>query len=93
MGSSVSVINNVDTEEVIAWKTGWFSFDRTDIATIMRQVSRWYNVDVVFEGQLDKRTFSGVVSRSNSMAEVLKIMEKAGVRFHIEGKRVTVSSN
>lgn len=93
MGSSVSVINNVDTEEVIAWKTGWFSFDRTDIATIMRQVSRWYNVDVVFEGQPDKRTFSGVVSRSNSMAEVLKIMEKAGVRFHIEGKRVTVSSN
>jgi ferric-dicitrate binding protein FerR (iron transport regulator) len=93
MGSSVSVINNVDTEEVIAWKTGWFSFDRTDIATIMRQVSRWYNVDVVFDGQPGKRTFSGVVSRSNSMAEVLKIMEKAGVRFHIEGKKVTVSSN
>ncbi|MBK8953668.1 MAG: DUF4974 domain-containing protein [Chitinophagaceae bacterium] len=48
---------NVDVDEVIAWKTGWFVFNRLDVATIMRQVSRWYDLDVVFEGNTGKRSF------------------------------------
>lgn len=90
LSSSVSVINNVNIDEIIAWKSGWFNFDRADITTIMRQVSRWYDVEVVFEGQPSKKTFSGIVSRSHQISEVLKIMEKAGVKFRIEGKKITV---
>jgi len=93
MDNSISIQNNVDTDEVIAWKTGWFNFDRTDISSIMRQVSRWYDVDVEFQGQPGKKTFSGIVSRDNKISEVLKIMEKAGVIFRIEGKKITVFSN
>lgn len=89
-GSAVSVINNVDIDEITAWKSGWFNFDRADIASIMRQVSRWYNVEVVFQGQPSKKTFSGIVSRSHQISEVLKIMEKAGVRFRIDGRKITV---
>lgn len=90
LSSSVSVINNVNIDEIIAWKSGWFNFDRAGITTIMRQVSRWYDVEVVFEGQPSKKTFSGIVSRSRQISEVLKIMEKAGVKFRIEGKKITV---
>ena len=89
-GSAVSVINNVDIDEITAWKSGWFNFDRADIASIMRQVSRWYDVEVVFQGQPSKKTFSGIVSRSHQISEVLKIMEKAGVRFRIDGRKITV---
>jgi ferric-dicitrate binding protein FerR (iron transport regulator) len=91
--NSISIQSNVDTDEIIAWKTGWFNFDHTDISSIMRQVSRWYDVDVVFQGQPGKKTFSGIVSRDNKISEVLKIMEKAGVVFRIEGKQITVLSN
>jgi len=90
LSSSVSVLNDADIDKIIAWKTGWFNFDRADITTIMRQVSRWYDVEVVYEGQVSKKTFSGIVSRSQQIAEVLKIMEKAGVKFRIEGKKITV---
>ena len=93
MNNSISIQSNVDTDEIIAWKTGWFNFDHTDISSIMRQVSRWYDVDVVFQGQPGKKTFSGIVSRDNKISEVLKIMEKAGVVFRIEGKQITVLSN
>jgi ferric-dicitrate binding protein FerR (iron transport regulator) len=93
MDNSISIQNNVNTDEIIAWKTGWFNFDHTDIFSIMRQVSRWYDVDVVFQEQPGKKTFSGIVSRNNKISEVLKIMEKAGVTFRIEGKKITVFSN
>lgn len=88
--SSLSVLNNVNTDEIIAWKNSLFYFDRSEISVIMRQVSRWYDVDVLFEGVPAKKTFSGIVSRSNSINDILEIMKKAGVSFRIEGKKVTV---
>jgi transmembrane sensor len=85
-----NITDDIDTEEVTAWTTGWFNFNRAGIPEIMRQVSRWYNVDVVYEGKISSKSFSGIVSRSNNVSEVLKIMEKAGVHFRIEGRTITV---
>lgn len=90
LSENIKVKTNVDTDEVVAWKTGWFNFNRMDVAAIMRQVSRWYDLDVVFEGNTAKRSFSGIVSRNNNVSEVLRIMEKAGVKFRIEGRKITV---
>jgi ferric-dicitrate binding protein FerR (iron transport regulator) len=90
VNEKIDVLTGVDTDEMVAWKEGWFHFNRADVGAIMRQVSRWYDVDVVFEGNARKKTFSGIVSRSNDVGEVLRIMETAGVRFRIEGKRITV---
>ena len=56
----------------------------------MRQLSRWYDVDVVFDGKLSKETFSGIVNRNANLLEVLKIMEAGGVRFKIDGKKIYV---
>lgn len=88
--SGNKVLNDVDVDEIVSWKEGWFNFNRTDISAIMRQVSRWYDVEVVFEGPVSQKTFSGVVSRKHNITEVLKIMEKAGVKFRIEERKVTV---
>lgn len=82
--------NNVDVDEVISWKKGLFYFNQDDIQTIMRQIARWYNVEVVFEGKISKETFSGIVDRKSNISQVLTIMEQAGIRFHIEGRKIII---
>jgi hypothetical protein len=56
----------------------------------MRQLIRWYDVDVVFDGKLSKETFSGIFNRNANLLEALKIMEAGGVRFKIDGKKIYV---
>lgn len=82
-------VQEADTEEAIAWKNGFFQFNRTDLASIMRQISRWYNVDVEYEGKLTNRSFSGIVSKNSNVSEVMKIMQQANIHFRIEGNTPT----
>jgi hypothetical protein len=56
----------------------------------MKQISRWYDVDVVYQGQKEQRKFSGIVSRKSNVSEVLNIMKQAGVRFEVQGNKITV---
>jgi transmembrane sensor len=90
-GNGQIVLNeNVNLETVVAWKNGWFNFKRTDLRSIMMQISRWYDVEVIFTGDTRDEHFSGIVSRDKKVSEVLKIMEQAGIKFSIEGKKITV---
>jgi len=86
-------VAEADMEEVMAWKNGWFQFNAYGIEKVMRQVSRWYDVEIVYEGKIPAGHFSGSVSRENNISQVLKIMEAGGVHFKIEGRKVIVSSN
>jgi transmembrane sensor len=79
-----------DIEEVMAWKNGWFQFNGHDIESIMRQVSRWYDVDIVYQGKIPTGHYSGIVSRENNIEQVLRIMQAGGVGFTIAGHKVTV---
>lgn len=88
--NALTVANDVDVEDVIAWKNGYTVFENADIETIMRQVSRWYNVEVVFEGNMPKRHFAGTISRKSSLPDLLKILEFENVNFSIEGKKIIV---
>jgi len=83
-------IHDVDTEEAVAWKNGLFYFDNVDIQAIMRQLARWYKVQVVFKGRIPARRFAGQVSRNSNLSQVLKILELSKVHFTIEGDVVTV---
>ena len=87
---TLSLRKNVDIEEIMAWKNGQFIFNSMDLESIMRQVSKWYDTDVVFEGKANKETFSGVVSRNSNISQVLKIIEEGGVKCKIEGKKLRV---
>lgn len=87
---NIAVANNADMESVMAWKNGQFSFTGADVATLMRQVEKWYDVDVVLEGDIPPARFRGKFSRANSIAETLKLLEASGIRFRIEGKKIFV---
>ncbi len=90
--SKLKITNQVDIDEVVAWKNGLFQFEQADIKTIMRQVARWYNVDVVFEGRVPDKKFDGKIYRNTSLKEVFGILEEGGgVHLKINGKKVIVS--
>jgi transmembrane sensor len=91
-GGNSFELKQVDADEAIAWKNGYFYFDRADIHTVMRQVARWYNVQVVYKGEIPKRTFKGKVYRNINASEALGILSYFGAHFRIEGKMITVSS-
>lgn len=87
----MKLIEQADIEQVLAWKNGFFRFNGTNIRSIMREVSRWYDVDVVYEVPTDSLNFSGLVSAKENVSHLLKIMELAGLHFKIEGKKITVT--
>jgi len=90
LGGSVTT-SNVDTELAVAWKNNKFMFEQENIQGIMNMVKRWYNVDVVYSGEVSKQLYTGSVSRFVSISKVLKILELTGnVHFKIEGRRITV---
>lgn len=86
--TDLSVNNNPDLEVVMAWKKGIFLLDNTDLPTIMRQISRWYDVDVVYQGKIDERKFGGGVSKNLPLSKVLELLEANGIKFKKEGRRI-----
>lgn len=94
LGSNLLNVRRVDVESVLAWKNGDFLFEDEDLKSIMRKVSRWYDVEVVYKGSFDNLRFGGLISRSKHISSVLGIMESTGrIHFVIEGKKVTVLHN
>jgi ferric-dicitrate binding protein FerR (iron transport regulator) len=86
----VIVTRSVNTKAVVAWKDGYYYFDRTPVQSVMRQIARWYDVDVVYEGAVPKDEIVGKIPRSAYVSEVLHIMELIGVHFRIEGRTIIV---
>jgi len=82
----------VDVDEIVAWKDGYFQFNESDLGSIMRQLSRWYNVDVVFDGRSPDDLFHFKAPKSLSLTEVLKIFEINGINLKIEGRKLIVKS-
>jgi len=90
--NQLSVNKDPDVDEVIAWKNGMFQFDEADIQTIMRQVARWYDIDVEFKGAMPNYTYHGKISRNSNASQVLKILGLGGINFTIEGRKIIVGS-
>lgn len=86
-------VKDVDTEGSIAWKNGYFLFDRENLESIMRRISRWYNVEVVFTNQESRQSaYWGSVTRYTNVSRVLKQLEETGhERFRIENNKIIIS--
>jgi ferric-dicitrate binding protein FerR (iron transport regulator) len=83
-------IQQVDTEIAVAWKNGYFRFEHADLQSLMRQFSRWYDVDVSYEGAISDDFFEGQIPRSSKLSEALKILELGDVHFKIKDKKLIV---
>jgi len=83
----------VDLEEDLAWKNGYFRFNNQKLTEIMKNLSRWYDIDVEFEGKISDEGLYGTISRDKNLYEVLRMLEDTKeVKFLVKGRRVIVST-
>ncbi|MHA4807056.1 FecR family protein [Flavitalea flava] len=84
-------VSQADTRKAIAWKNELFEFDHTDLASIMRQLARWYDIEVVYRVTPDETELGGSLSKNLNLKEVLELLEGNGINhFKIEGRKVLV---
>jgi hypothetical protein len=86
----LTAAKDIEVEEIIAWKDGFFHFESADLKTILRQFSRWYDVEVVYEGTVPQDRFFVIMSRNITLASVLKALKANEIKFRIEGKKLIV---
>jgi len=89
---STHIVKDADVAAAIAWKNGYFNFNKESLQTVMRQLARWYDVDVSYIGSHTDKVFWGGMQRDLPLSSVFKILEKSGVQFSIEGKKVIVTN-
>lgn len=90
---NMNVLSDVNVQQVLAWKNGYFQFNSERLDRLMRQIERWYDVSVVYAGTVPDRKFGGKISRSSPLGDVLKALELSDVKFKVEGKTITVINN
>ncbi|MFT3948016.1 MAG: DUF4974 domain-containing protein [Agriterribacter sp.] len=86
----IHVISNADVEEALAWKNGFFQFNNAELKEVLRQLSRWYDVDIAYENTVRQRRFVGEIERGLRLSQVLEILSKNDVHFKLEGKKIFV---
>lgn len=90
---SISVNEDVNTAQVLAWKNNLFQFENESIEDIMRQLSRWYDINLTYEGALPGRHYFGSIRRQVNLTEVLHMLELAGgISFRIEANNVYIKA-
>jgi len=87
----LSITDDADINAVMAWKNGQTLFVNEDIKTIMRRVSRWYDIDVEYQGDMPGRLFTGGISRESNLSVLLKVLELNKIHFKMAGKKLIVS--
>jgi len=83
-------ISKVDADVSVAWVFGYFQYDHADIKTVMRQLSRWYDVEVRYEGKITSETFGGEIQRNLRLSEVLELLSVTGIHYTLNGKVLTI---
>jgi transmembrane sensor len=89
---AVQVISNANLDEAVGWKSGYFYFEKANVQTVMRQLARWYDIEVVYEGRQTEELFVGKLERNLTLSQVFKILKSIGVKYRVEGKKLYVSS-
>jgi transmembrane sensor len=84
-------VSEVNTSQVMAWKEGYFRFDGIGIKELMQHVSRWYDMEIEYQGEVGEHEFVGEISRNTRLSSVLKILEAGGIKFRVEGKKIIVT--
>lgn len=77
-------------DEALAWKNGYFKFNRIGLKAIMRQLSRWYDVEIVYQGRIKDDEFVGTIGRSENIMQALHLLELTNVHFKIKDKTIIV---
>jgi ferric-dicitrate binding protein FerR (iron transport regulator) len=90
-GAGIQLVSNVDPEKVMAWKNGLFHFENATLAEIMRQLERWYDIEVVYESTVPDIALKGEITRDVPIGDLLTALKKLGVHYKLEGRRLLIA--
>jgi ferric-dicitrate binding protein FerR (iron transport regulator) len=88
--SPLAINYSPDIDQVMAWKNGLFNFNKVSLQDVMKQIARWYGVDIVYQGVIKPKQFGGEIQRDLNLSEVLEGLKETGIHFRIEGKKLIV---
>lgn len=86
----IKVIDNADVDNAMAWKNGLFNFEEAELGEIMRQLERWYDIEVVYEKNIPNISSMGKMTRDVPLNGLLKNLGKMGLRYRLEGRKLIV---
>ncbi|WP_423736928.1 FecR family protein [Chitinophaga caseinilytica] len=89
-GGATPEVSEVDVEEVLAWKNGLFIFQDADLKSVMRQLARWYDVEIEYQGRPSDMKLNGAVYRNYSLSQVLTVLKATGLQFKIEARKLII---
>jgi ferric-dicitrate binding protein FerR (iron transport regulator) len=87
----ISLVKDPDIDQAMAWKRGLFDFNHANLQTVLRQLARWYDIEVKFEGNVPVRSFHGKITRDLNLSQVVQLLQDVDVKFHISGKTLIVT--
>ncbi|MFT3949574.1 MAG: FecR domain-containing protein [Agriterribacter sp.] len=86
----ITMADAVNLEQVMSWKEGYFRMKGTDLASLMRQVARWYDVEVAYKNEVPQARFGGLINRDVNLSDVLKALEQYGIYSRFENGKIIV---
>lgn len=87
------VTQHANVSQVVAWKNNYLQFDDNELAYVMRQIERWYDVQVRYEGGVPNRKFGGKILLNSPLSDVLKALELSKVQCRLNNRTITISNN
>lgn len=90
-GTAAKLVRNANTDEAVAWKNGYFQFSGADVTTLLRDISRWYNIEVVFHGEPTGCELSGKIDRNIRLSSIVAALREGGVHCTLEGNKLVVT--
>ena len=89
---AIQQIQDVDLEAAVAWKDGLFEFNDEELPVILREISRWYAIDIEYAGTVPQDKFTGSVSRNTTLSGVLKILKLSDIQVSVSNNKIIVKS-
>jgi ferric-dicitrate binding protein FerR (iron transport regulator) len=90
ISNAALTVKEVETEEVVAWKNGYFHFRDAGIKEVMRALQRWYDIEIVYEGKVSDRSFQGKIQKDLTLSELLSGLQRSDVHFKTDQKTLTI---
>lgn len=88
----IKIISGIDVDQVLAWKNGLFNFNGLRLRSVMRQLERWYDIQVKYESSVPDIVFKGKMYRNIQLSDVLEVLREMGLQFQIKDRVLTITS-
>jgi hypothetical protein len=85
-------MRDINIDEVVAWKEGFFDFKNIPVTDLMRQIVRWYDVDVEYRGEVPDTKLTGKISRDVNLDKLIDMLQYAGLNMKVADRKITIGN-